>query len=370
VTPLAVHFVYRGDDAGPTGVSRTVVNAPTVLDALLPVWDWAAGKTDEELDEELPLWAGPRGYGRCDGLFRELGYGIALDNWPRPKSLADLIPRLREDRGEDTILDFVVGPNHLAILDHDGVYQFAYFVFDDEFAAANPDRVAYLLRDGWKLPAAAQPGTFTPAAESRAMSGFPGDGWTQFVLLHCGDARESKNYRYGPYRIDGVRLADLPRFLFSLPAGEELENKFDWPFRTLAASAHLFADTAEGEERVWMQAVRTNPGDAACWAAYSDWLEERGQPPAGVRVLTEVLTRCECWYWDDSRWPAAHDRVEVGPHVARAAKALDRGSPQHGEGPRYSHFVLFDDLWAAAHPHLANSVLRLAGHWHPLGPDG
>lgn len=366
---MAVHFVYRGNDAGPTGVSRTVVNAPSVLDALLPVWDWAPGKTEDELDDDLPAWAEPI-YGRSVGLIRTFGYGIVFDGWPRPKTLAELVPRLQENVAGNGIRDFAAGPTHLAVLDHDDVYEWADYVFDDAFAAANPDRVAYLMRDEWELPAgAAAAGPFTPATTPSVVPGFPGDGATYLATLYVEDHRYLSNLpHYGPYSLDGVRLFDLPRWLFTLPTGDALIEQFSWPFRTLTDCTRRFADAAEGEERVWMQAVRSNPGDAACWAAYSDWLEEHGHPPAGVRVLTEVLKRCDCWYWDESRTGAGHDRVWVSQYAGRAAKATHDFHPN--QPPEYSHFLLFDDLWAAAHPPLANSLLRLAGHWNPLGPDG
>jgi hypothetical protein len=33
----------------------------------------------------------------------------------------------------------------------------------------------------------------------------------------------------------------------------------------------------------------------------------------------------------------------------------------------YQQIFLFDDLWASAHPDLANSLLRYGAHWDPLG---
>ena len=36
----------------------------------------------------------------------------------------------------------------------------------------------------------------------------------------------------------------------------------------------------------------------------------------------------------------------------------------------YHQWIFFDDQWAAAHPDLANSLLRYTRCWDMLSPDG
>ena len=56
------------------------------------------------------------------------------------------------------------------------------------------------------------------------------------------------------------------------------------------------------------------------------------------------------------------DEAAVRPHIAQVCKRLN----PHSHRAAFYHFIVFDDLWAAAHPDLANGVLRFAGRWDCL----
>ncbi len=55
-------------------------------------------------------------------------------------------------------------------------------------------------------------------------------------------------------------------------------------------------------------------------------------------------------------------RINLTPHIAQAAL---HASQAFG----YQQWFLFDDLWAAAHPALAASLLRYAAGWDPWTDD-
>jgi uncharacterized protein (TIGR02996 family) len=117
--------------------------------------------------------------------------------------------------------------------------------------------------------------------------------------------------------------------------------------------------TAKGTEVPLLKAVRANPNDTACWAAYSDWLLENDRPT----LLERILTKCNApsGTIKDSRNPKK-DEILVQAHVAQACKHRARWARTDS----YHHFIFFDDLWANAHPHLASSILRTGNRWDVL----
>jgi hypothetical protein len=59
--------------------------------------------------------------------------------------------------------------------------------------------------------------------------------------------------------------------------------------------------------------------------------------------------------------------VRVTEHVAEFCWHVGR---MFDRTDMYFQWVFFDDLWAAAHPDLANSLLRFTRCWDMLSPDG
>jgi len=102
-----------------------------------------------------------------------------------------------------------------------------------------------------------------------------------------------------------------------------------------------------------------------------------------LRALTEpgdttvgpALDRCNRWpgfNLDGDPWPGPPrdaaltdgrdpglSQLHVADHVAQLAIHIDSTFG-------YQQWYLFDSTWAAAHPNLARSLLRYAGHWDPL----
>jgi hypothetical protein len=102
---------------------------------------------------------------------------------------------------------------------------------------------------------------------------------------------------------------------------------------------------------------------------YSDWLQERGQPPAGLYLLEAALGAEKFWGARENRNPAL-DRVKVTAHMAQACKHEGRYTRDTFRGPAprdsYTQWVYFDDRWVAAHPTLATGILRFAALWDVL----
>src|SRR5262249_33216700 len=101
-----------------------------------------------------------------------------------------------------------------------------------------------------------------------------------------------------------------------------------------------------------VQTLQATPDDEATWRAYADWLLERDWPSPGIRLLRLALPRMKRDGGDPSR-----NAVNVGEHVAHASI--------HGRA-EFDQLILFDGLSAAAHPLLADALIRHVSRWDVL----
>ena len=105
------------------------------------------------------------------------------------------------------------------------------------------------------------------------------------------------------------------------------------------------------------------------WAVYSDLLQERGRPIAGLYLL-EAALRAEKFAGARKNRDPSLDRVKVTPHMAQACKHEGRWpeTPFLWFAPHdsYTQWVYFDDHWAAANPTLAAGILQFAARWDVL----
>jgi hypothetical protein len=102
---------------------------------------------------------------------------------------------------------------------------------------------------------------------------------------------------------------------------------------------------------------------------YSDWLQERGRPPAGLSLL-EAALRAEKFAEARKNRDPSLDRVKVTPHMAQACKHEGRWPDEpflwFAPSDSYTQWVYFDDRWAPANPTLAAGILRFAARWDVL----
>jgi len=59
-----------------------------------------------------------------------------------------------------------------------------------------------------------------------------------------------------------------------------------------------------------------------------------------------------------------HSLIQVDDHLAQACLDVS-----WTDDPYFSQWLVFDDLWASAHPDLANAILRFAARWDVLSGD-
>jgi uncharacterized protein (TIGR02996 family) len=380
---MSMYFVYRSHYDIPSGNHVKWFEDASVLDWFRNHWQGIAdGKAAHQHVEKL-LGCSVYGFGTLFGA-------IAEHSLDAPKSAA----RLRELLEEHLYVEgeILFKPHLIQVLTNDDELEMAYYFFDDQFLAKHGGKAAFLLNEGWKLPGGhGNEGYRSAVSTTKLMPKGAGQGTTYLAFLAYYDSGNLSDLDVeGGSRLEGVRVPDLARYLArSEPDG-------DWPFELRLLRSQLLMDPqqASREEKPFLQTIRADPADDSNWLVYSDWLEERGGRRAGQEVLARGLTAA-------SRYPVAplcnttdlrgfgqgdiataqqelHDLMkgfqgrqdqdptrsllQVEEHVAQMCLHTDKW----GKRDLYHRWIFFDDLWAAAHPDLANGILRYARRWDVL----
>jgi hypothetical protein len=243
----------------------------------------------------------------------------------------------------------------LARTDDDEV-ELAYFFLPPQVGEQAPERLAYLLHEDFPLPSGVAAGARSFAAPIKAGTLAPagsGEGITYAVLLTFYDG-DSIGW-LPPLAIPGVRLPGLTEYLRQVvPAGgqyachtRELAGHEQWPKELMA----LRGLTAPGETSVEPALHRCNQ-----YLNIADRLPAAfaGPHPAAHRAaMAELATVTVGEKRDPQR-----SVIDVAGHIAQMS--------MHASGFfGYQQWYLFDDVWAAAHPDLATSLMHYAANWNP-----
>lgn len=376
---MPVYFAYRSYDLGPTGKYLKRFEDDTVLGWFQRHWEHLAIEDHEEASERLTTVLG------CDGWFLGNPFCVAAtEGLPPPKSAKALLALI-----EQCVEDFVGSPHCLQVFTEEDGEGGALYYFDDHFLKKHGDRAAYLLHEDWRLPSGSGGGPFTPSVSTIALpSTSTAPGAIYLAVLH----RESKypldDLPVG-YRIDGVRLPDLAQSLCLMPP-DTREQYLHAHLRCLPALMFAGVEPADSVEAAFLRAARENPGEAASWAAWSDWRQEKGGEPPGISLLRQAFARmarfpgrmqeqmprtadldaaCRMLTALETKHPTelrAHPQslLHVEEHLAQMCLDVS-----HDENPYFSQWIFFDDLWASAHRDLANAILRFAARWDVLSAD-
>jgi uncharacterized protein (TIGR02996 family) len=376
---MSVYFVYRSEYEGPTGKYVKRFAERSVLAWFRNYWqalaDYAAASQWVKETLGCPVYG-----------FGSLPQAIALHSLGPPATNNELERCLREHLYVEGEIRF--SSHALQVLTDDDEIELAYFFFDDLFLAGHGDRAAFLLHEDWKLPAGLGPGGFKPAVSTRKLSPKGSwDGTTYLVFLASSDSSGLTDLE-GGYRIDGARLPELCRYLARVRPTE------GWPLELLLLRSQLFAKgkPVTREEGAFQQAIVENPADDSLWLVYSDWLEERGERRADGLVLERALAGVSRYPVSDLSWfgkgsiPSAqqelaemrerlptrpeHDPSKSLINVEEHAAQLCLHTGNWDGKEMFHQWLLFDDLWASAHPNLANAILCYARRWDVLSGRG
>lgn len=342
---MAVYFVYRCDDVGPSDLHRRRFDDFTVLEWFRRVW--------------RPIHDVNEAHAYADQLLGvQFGLGsIFVDaadaDTPPPRSMEDV----RNAFDSSIVPTALVHEEHcLQVLnDNDEPDSVVYF-FDDAFVAKHPHLTAYLLHGGPLPDGAGEPGWAPSDPAIREHSPWQrvaGEGRIYaFARVH-----QTYGEFYGELGVgdvvtfDGLRLPQFCRWLMRYDADDWGHA---WGELNVALAANDLGE--DDQERAFLAALREQPDDEVSWRAYADWLMERDGPSPGARLLRLALRRQNGLYDPDP----GRNVVRVGEHVAEAFVASGKGC---------DHLFFFDDLWGAAHPVLADALLRYATRWDVLTTD-
>jgi hypothetical protein len=364
---LVVHFVYRTPYAGPTGKHIRRLEADSILDWFRRVWNLASRGDDED---EWTLSA-------RDWVKAEFGHDV-YGLWsifaaarefalPTPETDDRLAEYLSKYLGVESSV--LVSPHAIQAWTNDDEMELAYYFFDDAFARDHPGRTAFLLHEDWRLPVASGSRPFATGIALPALRpGGDGSGATYLVFRNPGVQLFEEFWRDPPRRIEGVRLPDLRDYLLHAKPDTE------WPIelrllRLTACQPRL--------RRPWLlealdEANRTPLGflkqdmTSVVHTIVKDALPDRPLlgPVDEARAQLDayrqsVLNRRR----PSRRWSRQEpiDLVAIDEHIAQFGF--------YPGGGTYHQWILFDDLWAGEHEHLAQSLLRFESRWDVLSED-
>jgi uncharacterized protein (TIGR02996 family) len=372
-----VIYLYRSFDGGPSGRYAKWFPQATILEWFQHHWNHLAVEDTEESARRL------RDLLQSDGWFLWNPFACAVQC---PQSNDELLRLLNGSTHEHASQ---VDPFCLQVFTEEDGEGGALFYVDDAYLARAGERAAFLLHDDWKLPEeiVGNPEPFVPAVEIKPLSPrSTREGTSYLVWLERMSKYPLDDFPYVD-RIEGVRLSDLARHLITA----DLTDIY-WGTREYQLRAALLLDWPESApiERAFLAALQANPHDEATWAAWADCCEEQGQTPLSTALLARSLQRFAAY---DGK---AQDHFPGHPDLALAPDAwaaFERNYADRRRGyrwsqvsasrhlvqacldvswtnePVYAQVYLFDDVWAAAHPALANGLLRFATRWDVLSPD-
>lgn len=350
---MTVHFVYRSHYHGPTGLYRRSFDDATVLDWFVNRWQGRSSEDDSahELAEE---YLGTAVYG-----FGSLFQRIDEEGLPAPRTEHELVEELREHlyiEGE-----ILASPHLLQMLTDDDEIQLAYYFFDDTYLAKHGRRAALLLHDDWRMPEDCGAGGFKPTEPTRRVAKAKGAGATYIIVNGFWDSGNLEDKEGAASRVDGIRLPELARQL----AGDDKLAEHHPDLQLLQSLLFPKGKKPKDPADPFLFALRDNPADELAWIAFSDWLAERGQHSSGALVLERALraaSRHGIEEYPNWKFNPKKSLVQVADHVAVWCRHVARWDKRD----LYHQWWFFDDLWASAHPDLANALLRYERRWDVL----
>jgi uncharacterized protein (TIGR02996 family) len=355
---MAVHLVFRCFYNAPDDRHVRRFEAETVLDWVRSIWKPIPeeDQADQYADKLL---------GGIDIGLSRMFQAIAEEQLPPPETMEQVLSSFWNFYSEEE--DH--GPHHLQVLGEKNDLQVAIYLFDDHFRATAPGLTDFLLLDGWELPGTwLDTGLPSLLGNARLLHSGDGEG-TLYAVSMLTDCKYNLEDLDGGWRIEGARVPDLCRYVLTYPN----EADQDYGLRAIRGGLQNLLVAPGGEDAGFLSEIRDNPGETVHWLVYSDWLQERGQPPAGLYLLEAALRAAPFASARETRDPAL-DRIKVFPHLAQAYKHEERWTGSSFRGPvpcdSFTQWIYFDDRWVAAHPTLASGILRFASRWDVLSSGG
>lgn len=349
--PPALHFVFRRHLEGPMGKRVRRIRATSVLEWFQMAWQEVPRSEDPE-GWIAEVFGGP--VPGMTSLFQDV-VDEGLDAPLLWEELEEILQNhLYVSGGSD---DIRVSAHTLRVNTADDDVETSYFLFDETYAKANPDRCAYLLHDTWPLPTDAGQGPFDPGFELSPLLP-PGEksGATYACVFASVDGAGMSNLRARVF--PGVMLPDLCEHLRRVvPRTEQRRGHASqvwaepWPLELRLLRAMIDAQGAdltaalERCKRYPLSYVATHVQHASIGTgAHAHARDAFLEAASDARELRRDLDRT---------------RIVVADHIAQMSLWTN-------DTFGYQQWYLFDDAWASAHVDLARSLLRSAFSWDPM----
>jgi hypothetical protein len=339
---VTVYFATRRHRGNPWCIHCHRFKADSVLDWFRSLWNFKPAKPTPTRQEQEAAWE----------LFEQTYPGMADmvnficdKGWEPPETMRELFTFLEHAlwQGGETLF----GPHHVQFPGNPDDWEEAIYVFDDQYVAEHPERCAILMRNEPWLPDGAARGAFRPAVRVPVSRLGKGKESVYLCFLTGYDSSCSPEWygslqQDGAWKMAGVGLDNLAPRLFAFA-------------QTVATWPGTFNALYQGLQQAVRQVGR---GDQA------DFRDDGTLLELGLKLMPvgQDPPPEEPDEPPDPRNPRK-DKRRVQEHVAQASVHMDRAVEP---GELFHQWILFDHQWAAAHPDLANSLLRLALRWDVL----
>lgn len=325
---MKIYSVLRSNHLQSTRYVK-VLEAASILDVFQKFADTIRGldpNNEEELDVVMEQFFGQDIYGSYCWI-EAVQEGLEFSTFDE----------LRESLLEHWYTEEVeIGEGFLQLYTDDDEIDMVWYLFDEEYAAQHPEKTLIYSQYAERLPLDSDEAAST-VLEGKFLDIAPagsGKGQLYIVIVATYDSGVLDGLT-GTARIDGVRLQELAAWLRN--SSPECE---DWGYSGQLSYLSLIAKSLpEADLRGILQAFADKP------------LSDLSQSNDIDDVLKMDWANIQSM---NTRNDPTKTVIHLGEHLAELQ--INASSFENDE--YYDSVILFDDIWAAAHPVLAQNLLR------------
>lgn len=348
---MATHFVYRSPYF-PQHKFYKPQSELTVLEWFQSLWKLKTTDYDQ-YDATIEAKLGTRVY----GLHNYLLENIYLDEVSMPTNFIELINCLEEF---SYVTEIIISSTHLIqILTDDDEVDMAYYVFDDTYLQRNPQKITYLIQD--HFPREAQQLERRFFAEFYPKTIFanlqPDNSvylaffsiWGNNSLFRLPDTQN------GVIKIEGIDLSTLPSFLANWQPQKSLDA---YPLELLFLRAQAIKKGELLSLEECLECITKLPVAIAEQDKVFDveTLFEQDIDQINQNLENTIKQSFDQQYLDKC---VSNSSYALDAHCAAVSLYFTEILNQ----PTYEYWLIFDNVWATAHPMLANSIINFAKGW-------
>ncbi len=344
---MTVYFVYRCPYIGKTCKHIKTFPDATVLDWFRRHWKALHEGPSEWADELVGVDVYSFGHLNRKDIYED------AETPPLPTTIEDAAAAL-----QSCYQNAIYWEEHaIQVETDDDELDMAYYFLDDVFCEEHPELTSFLLYSEQFLPDRAGPGGWKPDAsirqrilDQRGPANGVGRTYMVEIDLHQVEALEDIDCD-SVYVLENMRIPDIARFILREDFGEHPE-----PYHMcyLQETLRTHAELDPHDEKGFLKLIRTETENDGHWGIYSDWLQEHGKRPVEYYLLERGLQLIDC----TNGKPTIPNEVFVGDHIFHLY--LHQGQND------FEQWIVFDDVWASAHPNLAHSLVKFTTHWDVL----